>query len=321
MSKLSLGLPPTGRLAWALCGLIAAADAIWFALARPFGMDWESMIALSPFMALLVAAAHYCTHMRPAPRIANVCLTLAFLYLMTFAVALLSYLSVAVRPPLQDEAFALVDRRLGFDWLALLAWTSEHKWAAAGMTKAYQSSAAQTIGVALLFSLLNRPKELYAFLALYALTAIAVIVVSTPWPAAGAYPYYQPDPALYPLPAAKSGLWHWEQFKAIRDGLLARFDLVDAQGVIQFPSFHTALAVITAYAVRRVRYLGPAVLALNAVVIVSTLPIGGHHLIDVLAGAAIAGLAILAVRRVEGRAEKRAQGPSTQSGDAVAAAH
>ena len=301
MKVLNFDLPPAGRLAWVLCGLIVAVDAVWFAIASPFGMDWEALLALSPFMALLAALAHYTTHMRKAPRIAAVSLALCYLYVMTFAVALLSYLSVCVRPPLLDSAFAAADKRLGFDWLAFLGWTAENRWAATAMTKAYQSSAAQTIGVVLLFAFLRRPKELHAFLALYALTAIAVIALSTPFPAAGAYPFYQPDPAIYGLPHPKSGLWHWNEFKALRDGSLVQFDLVKAQGVIQFPSFHTALAIITAYAVRNVRFLGAGVLALNAVVIVSTLPIGGHHLVDVIAGAGIAFAAILVLRRVEGR--------------------
>lgn len=301
MKALSFDLPPAGRLAWGLCGLIVAADAVWLAIARPFGMDWEAVVALSPFMALLAALAHYTTHMRKAPRIAAVCLALCYLYVMTFAVGLLSYLSVSVRPPLLDSAFAAADKRLGFDWLAFLGWTAENRWAATAMTKAYQSSAAQTIGVALMFALMRKPKELHAFLALYALTAIAVIALSTPFPAAGAYPFYQPDPAIYGLPHPKSGLWHWDEFKALRDGTVTQFDLVKTQGVIQFPSFHTALAIITAYAVRNVRFLGFGMLALNAVVLVSTLPIGGHHLVDVIAGAGVAFAAILVVRRVEGR--------------------
>jgi membrane-associated phospholipid phosphatase len=300
MMPLRFDLPPAGRLAWSLCGLIVAADAIWLAAYRPFGMDWEALLAMAPFMMLLLALAHFTTHMRTAPRVASLCLALCYLYVMTFAVALLSYLSVSVCPPLQDAAFAAADKRLGFDWLALLSWTAENRWAATTMTKAYQSSAAQTIGVALLFSFLKRPKELYAFLALYALTAVAVIALSTPFPAAGAFPFYQPDPGVYGLPHPKSGLWHWQEFKALRDGTLTQFDLVKAQGVIQFPSFHTALAIITAYSMRNVRYLGAGLLALNAVVIVSTLPIGGHHLVDVIAGAGIAFAAILVVRRVEG---------------------
>ena len=79
-------------------------------------------------------------------------------------------------------------------------------------------------------------------------------------------------------------------------------DFAKAEGLVTFPSFHTTLAIITTYAVRGVRYVFAPVCALNAVVIVATLPEGGHHLIDLVAGALIAAVAI-AVARSVGQAE------------------
>ena len=66
--------------------------------------------------------------------------------------------------------------------------------------------------------------------------------------------------------------------------------------MVQFPSFHTALALLTAYAVRDVPYLARPVLILNLIVIVATLPVGGHHLADIIGGAAITGAAILVLK-------------------------
>jgi membrane-associated phospholipid phosphatase len=54
---------------------------------------------------------------------------------------------------------------------------------------------------------------------------------------------------------------------------------------------------MTTYALRDTRWLFIAVLLLNATMIVSTLPVGGHHLVDVLAGAGLTFAAILLVRR------------------------
>lgn len=68
-------------------------------------------------------------------------------------------------------------------------------------------------------------------------------------------------------------------------------------GIVSFPSFHTVLGVIAIYAVRDTRWLLAFIVPLNATMIVSTMPVGGHHLADVLAGAGLTLAAILVVRR------------------------
>ena len=64
------------------------------------------------------------------------------------------------------------------------------------------------------------------------------------------------------------------------------------EGLITFPSFHTALAVVTAWAFWGTRYIAGPTLVLNLTVIASTVPVGGHYFVDVFAGAAIAGARI-----------------------------
>jgi hypothetical protein len=54
------------------------------------------------------------------------------------------------------------------------------------------------------------------------------------------------------------------------------------------------LGIITTYALRDTRALFIPAVMLNGMMIVATLPVGGHYLADVLAGAAITGAAIYA---------------------------
>jgi membrane-associated phospholipid phosphatase len=58
--------------------------------------------------------------------------------------------------------------------------------------------------------------------------------------------------------------------------------------------------------VRGLRYVFVPVCILNAVVIVATLPEGGHHLVDLIGGALVAALTIAVVRRVARGDVKRA---------------
>jgi membrane-associated phospholipid phosphatase len=116
-------------------------------------------------------------------------------------------------------------------------------------------------------------------------------------PAAGAFAYFKPGPELYGNFGAADAMWpFFKAFAALRDGSLSMIDMSAAQGIVSFPSFHTVLGIITAYALRGTRWLFVPILLLNAVMIVSTLPVGGHHLADVIAGAAIGCGAILIVR-------------------------
>jgi membrane-associated phospholipid phosphatase len=117
-------------------------------------------------------------------------------------------------------------------------------------------------------------------------------------PAAGAFAYFEPAPRLFENFSAMGEMWPFAQaFTMLRNGSLLVIDLSAIQGVVSFPSFHTVLGVMTIYAVRDTRWLMILVLLLNGTMIVSTMPVGGHHLADVLAGAGLTFGAILLARR------------------------
>jgi len=81
------------------------------------------------------------------------------------------------------------------------------------------------------------------------------------------------------------------------------------KGVIAFPSFHAVLAVLFTYAHRHSATFAPMA-ALNAVMLVSIPSEGGHYLVDVFGGIAVAIVAILAVRAVPARARALASATS-----------
>jgi len=62
------------------------------------------------------------------------------------------------------------------------------------------------------------------------------------------------------------------------------------------PSYHTAMAVLFTYAFRRTGLVGYGIATLNVVMLLSIPPIGGHYLVDLLAGGALA-LGAIAVQR------------------------
>jgi membrane-associated phospholipid phosphatase len=79
----------------------------------------------------------------------------------------------------------------------------------------------------------------------------------------------------------------------IRSGLGRH--IVKPSGIIAFPSFHCASAVLNAWAVWKVRAARWPFLAVNLLMIAATPLIGGHYVADLIGGTAVAGVTIATV--------------------------
>jgi membrane-associated phospholipid phosphatase len=82
-----------------------------------------------------------------------------------------------------------------------------------------------------------------------------------------------------------------EHIEAMRSGATTSISWRGAQGLIEFPSFHTIWAVLLAAAFARTRFFWPMAI-LNALVVASTIPAGMHYFVDVWAGLAISAVVI-----------------------------
>ena len=67
-------------------------------------------------------------------------------------------------------------------------------------------------------------------------------------------------------------------------------------GLITFPSFHAAGAVLLAWGFRSVPLLGIPFVALNIAMLATIPVIGSHYFVDVIGGIAVAALAIAGSR-------------------------
>jgi len=85
------------------------------------------------------------------------------------------------------------------------------------------------------------------------------------------------------------------------DGLRAGADtalgLDDLKGLVSFPGFHAAAAVMLGWGYWSLPWLRWLFLALNVAMTLSAIPIGGHDLADILAGILVAVLSILCARQ------------------------
>lgn len=282
----------------ALCGAATAGSlvgAAGFGLACGVGAPTGPLApTVAVGLGLAGLSAFYSTR-RPDRRIAALAAGAAFLVLFTLAGALFSYAVAACAPPLQDGRFAAVDHALGFDWPAHLRFVVERPWLWWTLNIAYKLSMPATALVVLALGSTPRTERLARFCAAYALCAVAVVAISGVAPGFGGYAHFTLDPELLArMPLADAGQEHYAHLAALRAGTLRAMPLDDVQGLVTFPSFHAALAALCGWALWPLRRLGAAFAALNALIVAATPTMGGHYLVDLIAGGALAALAVAA---------------------------
>jgi hypothetical protein len=267
-------------LVWALVCLQLAIDLVWAPQVGLAISGWQ--IAAGGTAALLTLSAAYRRRSRAiADMAAAGALWLAF---MTTA-AVLTYLAASCALPLQDELMKRLDRVVGFDWLA---WRDKLNRPALSwlLPIAYCSLQPQAALAIIYFTVSDRTARIGELLLLVGVTLVATVAISVVWPALGPFAEYGDGHGTYPytdlLVLREGGPWH--------------FNLFTMQGVVTMPSYHTVMAMLFTYAFRGTGLIGRGIAALNLVMLLSIPPIGGHYLVDMLAGGALA-LGAIAVQR------------------------
>jgi membrane-associated phospholipid phosphatase len=206
------------------------------------------------------------------------------------------YFASATARPLMDAYLAAADMKLGFNWPHFVEWVNGYPLLDHAMVEAYRVLGLQ---VPLLFLLLAMPGRTYRLSEFVALIAVASLVTGAllaAIPAADAYAFFGPPRSLFSNFTGIGGLLQLETLRQLRSGSAFELNVFHTIGIASFPSFHAALGLIILYSLRRNRLLLAVVGIVNVAMFVSTIPEGGHHLIDVIAGAAVAIASIAFVR-------------------------
>lgn len=220
--------------------------------------------------------------------------TLTGLAILSVPSVIFMYLATANSRPLQDAELAALDAALGFDWKSFHALVNG-PLASTVLIWTYHFLGPQLILIYLLHIARADEGKAMEVNAMTAVSSVFVAVGMALWPAAGAYAHYVAEPGNF---TAAAGMWHYDELVALRSGQPFVFSFEKTEGLTTFPSFHTALGIMLTYSVRKWRVLQIAIGIVNALMIVGTLPEGGHHLVDVIAGAAIGVASIVIVRQL-----------------------
>jgi len=290
---------------WAVIGGLSLVDAAWM-WARGTGFEFSAVdgrlrLAGTCLVFCLGAALLTCRYRLASAVAAKTsdffCSATQLLLLVPPAVTLI-YLGATLNLPLMDPALLRLDQLLGFDWTAFNSWVAEHQPLPEVFRFAYVTMLWQPFIIMFLVSASGAGDANSELIWIFLVSMVMCAAISATMPALGY------DGVIGPA--------HIEALKEIRAGLWTTLDLNKIDGIVTFPSYHAALAVVMPYVIRRIRWAFWMAAALNALMLLSTLTVGGHYLADTVAGVLLALISIMlsaairrgTVRRPSRRAER-----------------
>ncbi len=265
---------------------IGIVDVAW---SRHIGLTVRGWTWFAAAVAFCVLVSFVYRKLRPAPPIARLASYAALWIVFTAVGCIFTYLAASVSRPLIDGYLTSFDHSLGFDWIE---WSNDvHRYVLlTGILRAAYDSLGLQIVVSIIVLSFGPGPDRNAELLLGAILSLTLTaVISAVWPTLGPW---TPFNDRY---ASSDDLLNARDVLTMRAGGSPSFALARLRGIVTFPSYHTVLAILFAYA-HRGRWSFPVLLVINCLMIASIPSEGGHYLSDVLAGAGLAVVAIAAAR-------------------------
>jgi membrane-associated phospholipid phosphatase len=285
---------PIGALGLALALGIASTD---FSL-EPVAFGVTAAIALT--LALIVYAHAFLKADAADPKLVFWLGTTAQVIMVTAIVGPLSYIANAANWPLQDQALLDIDRALGLDPAPIAAFVNNNPWLERCLDSGYGLIKWPLLGIPIVLALTLRLVRLQQFILALNIALAVTIIVSVFVPAIGTYYGLNLSPQHFPNVNTAVYAGQLRDILALRDGSLRELELFRLAGIVSFPSFHAASAALYMWALWPVRGLRFAWIAVNGLMLAATPVIGGHYMIDVIGGVALAAASILAAKRLFG---------------------
>ena len=245
---------------------------------------WESYTGGVGF---ILALALHVTYRHIVPNLALAALTalLCDLMIAPLATTTFSYMGSAYGGADYSLLIADLDRWFGFDWLTNRQSMITSPFMKEVFGSAYNSFKHQFLALPLLLFLFGRPAQARLFVNCFILGVIPVTVAATLVPTVDALLWFKQ------LPTDSRGYTGYavvDHYLMLREGVMTKLRLVELEGILTFPSFHAVAGCLFAGFSTALGPLRFVFLGLNALLLAATPGLGGHYLVDVLAGIVVA---------------------------------
>jgi membrane-associated phospholipid phosphatase len=205
---------------------------------------------------------------------------------MTYAAGSVALMSVRSPVPLQDGNLLAWDAALGLSAPRMAIGIGHSPaWLIEVLKHAYETTGLWFVLSLVVSPLVGRSQQAWQTILLFSVTVLSVSLIAFLVPAYGIFSGLSPDQTgQLPSRAGRYAFDAVSHFRTADDPVLTIHRLA---GVVTFPSFHTISALLTFQTWWGVRGLREATGLLALATIVSTIPMGGHYFVDLIAGAAL----------------------------------
>ncbi len=250
--------------------------------AKPIDVLWA--IAIFAGFSMVTIAASTFSRTRGLAAVAG---TLAVMFGGFAAASFPSALGAAQGGPLWDGSFLWFDELLGIHHPTLFTWFVQSPYVMQVIAGCYGLTILVLPMACISLVILKRYDRVRELNFLFGSSITVVVAVAALMPAAGLMTAVRlPADVLMALPE-EAGVYHLELFYALRAGMPMAYGPFDNPGLIVFPSFHTCMALLIAYAFRDDPVMRWPALLYGGCTIAATVPMGSHYVADVIGGAAI----------------------------------
>jgi membrane-associated phospholipid phosphatase len=210
----------------------------------------------------------------------------------TYAVVglIAQYPALAVGFPYADPWLARADAALGINVAALAHWTGGHPFVRQLLSLSYLTFVSQGWFTVIGLSVLGDRDRVWEYVFSLHVCLVVILICLAVWPSVCPQVYYGFKPTIEMNHAI-------DQIRGFHDGRLLSVHLWDTDGLVSFPSFHAACAILVTWAWRERRWIAVPLAALNLCVIASTFVTGVHYFIDVLGSVPLCISCVLLYRR------------------------
>lgn len=301
-------------LVWKLIAAMAAITAASFIVCDLAVEPFSNPSLLGMLGGVLIAKEIF-RRVRPDRRLHDLIEGAAQIVLILLFSILLTYAAMTTEFPYRDSELYALDQIIGFDRGAYSRFFDRYPLLDDMIGIAYLSFLPQFAFVPMILHVRAQGARAQRFLLATGLALLLTVTISVFVPAVDAYVYVDITPTVFSK-ISDTIYTQVPTLEALRAGTLDMIALDDLEGLITFPSFHTAGGLLFIWALWPLRYLRWPALALNTALIAATPTDGAHYFVDLIGGAIVAGLSIagswLLCRHgaARSRAANPAQGPS-----------
>lgn len=298
-------------LNWILLGTLALLLGACL-VASTFSLEIEHGLVEVVLTSLACALLARCAASRSwGARPAFALVSIAQMQLLFLFATPLTYIAASANLPLQDATLARIDEALGLNWPAYYHFVVTRPWLVPYAALFYAVIVWPLLGVPIVLGLTRHYVRVQQFVMACVLTVCITALISALLPAIGTYEHYG-LPAQSDAFKATGYLIQLDRLPLARDGSLRVLVISQIGGIITFPSFHASVAILAAWGLWGVWWMRPLAVISNGGMLLATPLVGGHYFVDVIAGAAVAALAIAWAKSIRKRAVAAATAPRLQ---------